>query len=268
MGMTLNALYALDNDILGSLFFPDLYVWNSDPNHLEDEYFLQGRIWHGQVLFPNILLQCGHFETLHNSPDTFKHELEMWSKMRTSVWSDMLRTTVQKYVLTHNYDRTEEWTEERATTESGEDSRSGSGSGKTTDNGTNSATESGNGTTTHTTSGSRSEETSVSAYNSASHQPKEKTVGEDSGTNNGTSTQSREHSGTDSRNGTSEHEQSESGTFTKTGGDKFTRSVKAYGNIGVTTAQQMIKEERELVTLNMVQYIVDDFKNYFCVMVY
>lgn len=47
-----------------------------------------------------------------------------------------------------------------------------------------------------------------------------------------------------------------------------TYSNRAHGNIGVTTSQQMIESERKVVQFNMVQYIVDDFKQRFCLMVY
>lgn len=40
------------------------------------------------------------------------------------------------------------------------------------------------------------------------------------------------------------------------------------GNIGVTTTQQMIKEEREIADFNVIERIVDDFKMRFCLLVY
>lgn len=40
------------------------------------------------------------------------------------------------------------------------------------------------------------------------------------------------------------------------------------GNIGVTTTQQMIKEEREIAYFNLIDAITEDFKKRFCVLVY
>ena len=40
------------------------------------------------------------------------------------------------------------------------------------------------------------------------------------------------------------------------------------GNIGVTTTQAMIKEQREVVQFNLYKHICDEFKTQFCVMVY
>ena len=40
-----------------------------------------------------------------------------------------------------------------------------------------------------------------------------------------------------------------------------------HGNIGVTTTQEMIKQEREII-LNLYNVIIDDFKNRFCILIY
>lgn len=55
---------------------------------------------------------------------------------------------------------------------------------------------------------------------------------------------------------------------TTTGNDTFTRSGFARGNIGVTTTQEMIEAERNVVKFNIVDYIVDSFKTRFCILVY
>lgn len=40
------------------------------------------------------------------------------------------------------------------------------------------------------------------------------------------------------------------------------------GNIGITTTQQMIKEEREIADFSLYRLIIDEFKRRFCIMVY
>lgn len=47
-----------------------------------------------------------------------------------------------------------------------------------------------------------------------------------------------------------------------------THSAHLYGNIGVTTTMQMIKEQREVVDFNIYQRIVNDFKKRFCILIY
>lgn len=49
-------------------------------------------------------------------------------------------------------------------------------------------------------------------------------------------------------------------------GEKIIR--KEQGNIGVTTTQQMIREEREIAEFNLYDYIAEDFKNRFCLLIY
>ena len=46
------------------------------------------------------------------------------------------------------------------------------------------------------------------------------------------------------------------------------REGRAYGNIGVTTTQQMIEEERRIVQFNIIDYIIESFKRCFCLLIY
>ena len=55
-------------------------------------------------------------------------------------------------------------------------------------------------------------------------------------------------------------------TATDTGTIKHER--REYGNIGVTTTQQMIREEREISDFNMYDIIADSFMSAFCLMLY
>ena len=45
-------------------------------------------------------------------------------------------------------------------------------------------------------------------------------------------------------------------------------TLHAHGNIGVTTTQQLIKEEREIALFNIYDIIIEDFKKRFCLLVY
>lgn len=46
------------------------------------------------------------------------------------------------------------------------------------------------------------------------------------------------------------------------------RVGRAYGNIGVTTTQQMIEEERRVVDFDMDHVIIQEFKKTFCLLIY
>lgn len=46
------------------------------------------------------------------------------------------------------------------------------------------------------------------------------------------------------------------------------RAARMWGNIGVTTTQQMIEEERRVSQFNISDYIIESFKRRFCLLVY
>lgn len=56
--------------------------------------------------------------------------------------------------------------------------------------------------------------------------------------------------------------------MTEQSGDESKHDMHAFGNIGVTTTQDMIKQEREIAMFNLAELIVEETKNRFCVLVY
>lgn len=46
------------------------------------------------------------------------------------------------------------------------------------------------------------------------------------------------------------------------------RTARMWGNIGVTTTQQMIEEERRVSKFNITDYIIESFKRRFCLLIY
>ena len=47
-----------------------------------------------------------------------------------------------------------------------------------------------------------------------------------------------------------------------------TRTQRRTGNIGVTTTQQMLEQERAIAEFNMISYIAQSFKQRFCLLIY
>ena len=86
------------------------------------------------------------------------------------------------------------------------------------------------------------DELSVTAYDSDQYHNKEKT----------------DSSGTSESTGSSE---------TNTDGTS-THSGHLFGNIGVTTSQEMLREELDIQKFNLIQQITDLFLNEFCILVY
>lgn len=58
------------------------------------------------------------------------------------------------------------------------------------------------------------------------------------------------------------------GTGHDEGKDNYTDTRVERGNIGVTSTQQLIREERESASFSLYQYIADSFKYEFCVCIY
>ena len=46
------------------------------------------------------------------------------------------------------------------------------------------------------------------------------------------------------------------------------RTARIWGNIGITTTQQMVEEERRVSEFNISDYIIDSFKRRFCLLIY
>lgn len=61
---------------------------------------------------------------------------------------------------------------------------------------------------------------------------------------------------------------SRSETENTTGATDRNYTQRRTGNIGVTTTQAMIQQEREIRDFNLIKIIVEDFKKEFCIMVY
>ena len=197
-----------------------------------------------------IIDRCGEFELLYPDWD-YMHDVKIplfFNKhYRTfQKWSDALNI---EYDPLNNYDRTEEYTDEEHT--SGSDSRSN------TTTGTHSNTTGETHDTTRTTGGTSQND--VYAYDSASTaSPKDKR------TDTGTDRDAGGSTVTDS--GTTGGTLSETGS--NTGSKMLTHTAHLYGNIGVTTTQKLIREQRAIDLFNVYDIIIEDFKMRFCILIY
>ena len=57
-------------------------------------------------------------------------------------------------------------------------------------------------------------------------------------------------------------------TASSSASGKNKRTGRAYGNIGVTTTQQMIEEERRVSDFDIYHVIIQEFKKTFCLLIY
>lgn len=185
------------------------------------------------ALIHELLLQCAEFEVLYPDAEVMKQAIKFWSMTMLPIWQRLYDTTVLKYDPISNYDRHEEWTDSKTGSSTGSESTTGS------------ASSTGSGTSSDTTTGART------GFNTAD------------GMRNATQTVnagSTNDSATSSNSGTTESENSSQ--------EDSTHKGRMWGNIGVTTSQQMIQSERDIAVFNIYSRIIHDFEDRFCIMIY
>lgn len=188
----------------------------------------------------NILMELAELELIYPSGAFMKTAIGIWSEKQLPVWEKLYATTELEYNPIHNYDRTEEWTEQET--------------GNRNESRTQSQESNGESSGTVQNSGADTVKNDVSAFNETAYTPKEMqttTLGTVN-TSSGTAKQK-----TDITDDTDENSSRNN-----------TRTGRTFGNIGVTTTQQMIEAERNVVKFNIVDYIVEDFKQRFCLLIY
>lgn len=179
-----------------------------------------------------LLAQIGEMTPLYNQPDVLKHMIATWARTQKPVWVKLWQTTLYKYNPIWNKDGTYSETL----------TRSGNNSGGNSAKGSNSS----NDTLTH----GRTDTHSVTGFdtNAFSNSYRDQASGSDINKGSESFSNSGDYSG----------KYSESQMLTRT----------EHGNIGVTTTQAMIKEEREAAVFNMYDYIIEAFKKRFCLLIY
>lgn len=175
-----------------------------------------------------ILFQCAELSLLYGDWGFMKKAIKHWSIKELPVWQELYDTTQYDYNPIWNKDGT---IKERYTdTKQSSNESSGASSEKRAD--------SGQGSTVG----------KVSAFNASDFQNKDKSE---------TATASQGERSTESEN---------KGSAAEVVSHEYERVER--GNIGVTTTQQMIKEQREVVEFNIIDYIAKSFKRRFCLMIY
>lgn len=183
-----------------------------------------------------IIERHGNTALAHPDPKWMRHYIGTWSARRLPIWQKLDATLHLEYNPIENYDRKEDIEEKRTT------GRTSSSSASSTNGETNAEERSENQTSLH----------DVSAENASDYQADSK----DTVTGGGTSSYRRDI------DTSSEISGQENVT------DTFTHSNRTHGNIGVTTSQQMIQAERDLVRYSLIEEIAEDYRDAFCLDVY
>lgn len=180
------------------------------------------------VLMPELLAQTAELESLYTDPDILKTLIGAWSARRLYTWTQLYDTTQLEYNPIWNKDGVVTETETRSLDSDRLETRDLKNTADST-----------------STSDSLH---SVYGFNSTSAQAESEDHSEAAAESTATDT------------GTVKDAKDETETIT--------RSRVEQGNIGVTTTQSMIKEQRDIVNFDIYQFIIDDFRGRFCLLVY
>lgn len=245
-----------------------------------------------ETVIDNILLECYDLELLFPSYNLMKIAIRTWSNTEQPIWQKLYNTENLVYNPIWNVDGDVTETREVTREKTGEDGRTITNSGtksetiqgtkdtETNDSGTVSTSDSNTVTSSDSTSGTSENVHSQAGYNESNLVITEKDNGTTSTTGQGTRTESgtgtRTESGTgnvseeygETKSGTDSSSQTDAGTNSETETVGETLHTRRTGNIGVTTTQQMIREERDIDAFSTIEYITNSFKKRFCLLVY
>lgn len=169
-----------------------------------------------QTLINTILTNGGEFETLYADADFMKDMIGLWSDKWQNTMKKWYEALSIDYNPLENYDRMEEWSDNKLEHAVASDASNQSGSGNVTNQ--------------------------KSAYDGTGYQNHDKADSTSSGTNNATTNTIAQ--------GSSTH-----------GG-------RTHGNIGVTTSQQMLQAQLDVVRFNLYNEIADVFLMELCIYTY
>ena len=192
----------------------------------------------------NIMLECAELEIIYPRLETMKQAIEIWSNSNQLTWNKLYNTMTINYNPIWNVDAdivdsetiTGGSSEGRTIARTGQDKETVNLKDKETKDLTDTK--------------------SVQGFNSASWASAEKV--------DQTGTDTIDHTGTD----TIDKTENITDNVTETNNSTREYTQRRTGNIGVTTTQQMLEQERIIAEFNMIKYITDSFKKRFCLMVY
>lgn len=276
--MSLLGLYNYDESLLDGLI-ESLPNKCGIPSSYTDSYYTDVVI-DPQTVVENLLVECAEFEILHSDFNALKRIIKIWSAKEKLVWQKMYNTICYKYNPIWNKDGKSVWTErQNATgkkTETEKGSKTTNANGTTNDEytSTSNTTNKTTGTGVNTRTGSDETTGKVSAYDSTDFQNREKTNSTASENNSTESTEDFTGNGKVTNSGTKTivNRGDETNNVSRETSDsntgETTHEQTETGNIGITLTQNMISAEREIAVFNIIDFIINDFKERFCLLIY
>ena len=251
-----------------------------------------------QTLIDNLLAETAEFEVLYPNPVVFKNLLGVWSAKQLDIWNRLYATTQYEYNPIENYNRYETGSDD------GSDTTRHTGTDSTTETEAHTGTDSraetyveggteGESNTTHlendgqdVTTGSDTKGHWIAGFDATPSGTDDGLIKQTRDQDDATTTvdYGKEEFGSGSK--TTTFGKTETINETKTYGNTITKNgglthgeviasekegsheLHAHGNIGVTTTQEMIRQQRAIDLFNLYDIIIEDFKMRFCILVY
>ena len=250
------------------------------------------------TLINNLLAETAELEVLYPNPVVFKNLVGVWSYKQIDIWNRLYATTQYEYNPIENYNRYETGSEGGTgrTTHSGTDTTADTTAYGGTDGRTETIRE--GGTEGEQTSaqmaqggsdvvtGSDTKGHWVAGFDSSASGDNDGLVKQTRDQDDATNTTAYGKTESDTGSKTTTFGKTESITEQRTHGQTITKAgnmthgeqisttnegeheLHAHGNIGVTTTQKLIREQREVDLFNLYDIIIEDFKMRFCILVY
>ena len=222
-------------------------LYNYDPTLFSELTLPEGI--DGDVLIPEILRRAGEFELLYPNLTFLKSMIGQWGKKHQRTFEKWIEALNIEYDPLFNFDRNEEYTDAETTIGSNSRNQTSASVTRNTSSESHDVTRTNGGTS----------QNDVSAYDqTATFSPKDKRTDSFTDRDAGSSSVSD--------NGGVEGNENETGSNREE--KRFSHTARLFGNIGVTTSQQMLRDQLEVVRWNVYEQIADLFVDEFCIMIY
>jgi hypothetical protein len=210
-----------------------------DPNSVFDELTLPAGI-DLETLKGTIFLRCQEFELLYPDPEFMRSAVKIWGMKNYWTFNKWVELINKQYDPLYNKDYYEEY----------EDTHEGS--------------ESGSGTSSQTDDHTRTDNLKSETDGTVTHAEKAFNDTYMVDTSKDTTDGEVKHTGTQRDAG------SLNGSYSDSKDDSYTNNhtYHGYGNIGITSAQELFQREAEVARFNLYEQIADLFCQEFCIMVY
>lgn len=224
------------------------------------------------TLIDNLLMESAEQEILYSNLGFLKQAIGSWSAKQLPIWEHLVETTKYEYNPIWNKDGTVTETETRDLKGSEKVKDETDRVDNLTDTNTRDYTdeETRDYTDEETRDLKNDNLNSVYGFNSSTAAPANQDEARDTGTDTieHTGTNTIDHTGTDtySHTGRQDVDRNLERNTTDTGTVKHERLEQ--GNIGLTSTQDLISQERQIALFNIMDVIIKDFIKRFCIAVY